>query len=1300
MSFRIRERDSETDAEWIAEWPFPPRAHFIESRAYDTLMREMDRYVRGEVAGRSFLISGHRGSGKTTLVRLVTDDLTRAILSSAVKRTEQGLRPIVQQRTLSLQRPLLVKLHGPSLFSPVKGKERPELPSNYSPGETGKTAEPVLQGQKEKPVASPPNPRDEQAEDQTKFALEQITIGLYRALTAEFGKSFGNHARGLLGKRRTSSAPDYLEVAGQFTLDLDNAPRPAVLRAYYDRLGRTAAGILWPYQIGKSLLLSGLDDQGIREMVALATAAQAFEVCSGDVTDKLIRKGTASRDDSVETRGEIGLKDIANKAFGIMAGAMVGAGALSMAGLTASIIAGVSTALLSTLVLNWSGKRSNKDERTQDYTFIRRRDRETLERDLPLVIQRVREAGLAPIFLLDELDKLADTANSIAGLIYRLKHLTTDHGFFCFLTDREYYDYVALKLNKEAFPVEHSFFSHRMFILHQPQQLLDYLGRITQNDPGAPAAAGTVAYATASTPIDEAVARFTFGLIVLHRSKLNLIDVLRRLAEECDAQGRVRPSTGKLCSDRGYRFEASIQLVIGLILRRAAIRERIDHESRFMQRAIDALYILSRAWEEEAAIVRLDRVAIVKCLLERNGNDAAIAYAWGAVAVGSSHGAASAKGTRKGVKKASKPTVLAAKPEEELKTEGARNAEAELLRTGMSRRDLDLVVDAVSLLADLLSDVTRLRSWLAVELGSDEEHEHLRAIVPPGNLIECISTDRREYRFVADTYGQDIETRTAVQAAQAAASQSHPLAADAVHEASAEGDAALSPDAAPEMRLPEAAVAGQDTEAAPPPTDLSVAVNGNDLPTVASEREVSAVPESEPLSASSKSLPEQVDEALAYLMHFDSVLSVTGVSLLDLVRLQILPPTFDPGELASASERLEEAQGQLYEGLSKDLPLVWSLAAFIRDNGTALAILFRMAIHLARDARQPPLRLAAAIEAVTRCIDLRMIFPGSSRTAGTSAWAVISHLPFSFDSPDEPMIIPSDDPGSVECWRQQLTGWILTRTGRHPGFPTILQLWDAAAGHVEAHLIKGVSVIDPLPYANIVYAAAGEPPADLLRRDLRKMTVAEWSDFGLLAFPRKTNEADHGTRTGQDRTGPYWAFLAGLRALGFDRDVLIDATAHHSDGLAKPLINRLIDTAPDTSAAGFVLVMRSGGVSAADASDHRRRRFGQGPGIPCVAISEIKLQTYGQALEWLVSRGRVTRLVYEVEDLDFNERAVPQSLQHLPRYAFTSMRPSTREQAARTDIAYEVRTIDDLTRAMAVGFSEPTLNDAVRGKSQ
>jgi hypothetical protein len=753
MPFQIREREADGSAEWVAEWPFRPRPHFIASSAYENLWREVRRYVNGEVQGRAFLIAGHRGAGKTTLVRLVVEDLYRASMMAAVDASRAPTT--VRQRTLSLQRPLLVKLYGPGLLrSPntapdKKGKPEKEdqdhKPEEHKPEtekarpqtekaeqETGKTKQQPAsaKGKKAPDAASHSTPEASATEagswpaDRTAFVLEQITIGLYRALATEFGRSFANHARENIrkaGPRRNGTADD-LELAGQFTLELDNAPRAATLRGYYERLGRIASGVLWPFEIGESLLESGVNDQGIREMVAMATAAQAFEVCTGEITDKETKKDTRTRDDSTETKVAAELKDVANKFLGLAAGLVVGVGSISAgANIGAAAAAGVAAAVLSAFTLTWSSKRSVKNEREFDYTFIRDRTKQSLERDLPLVVQRIRDAGLAPVFVLDELDKLPDTKTSITDLISGLKHLTTDYGCFCFLTDRDYYDYVMDTVTQKAFPIEHTLFSLRLFVLYQPRQVLDYLRQITQPVTGSPPTVTPSAPTGSDAWIKEITARSSFGLFVLHRSKLNVSDLVRKVAQECNRDGLVRPTEEDLRRDRGYLLPASIQLLIGLILEGTRFRDHIEDDAWFMQLAINALYMISRAWEAGRDSVRIDRKAIMDTLLAR----------WGHAAV-----------------------------------DDADAAEKALAKLGVGPRYLGLLGDAVSQLADVLCYQDRREHFLGDKFSPEENYLH---DIFPSEMLLSPGESPEEYKFLFDIYGQDIATRTALAVATAEA---------------------------------------------------------------------------------------------------------------------------------------------------------------------------------------------------------------------------------------------------------------------------------------------------------------------------------------------------------------------------------------------------------------------------------------------------------------------------------------------------------------------------------------------------
>src|SRR6185312_7095483 len=86
----------------------------VESDEFRLLHDELARYCRQEVNGRSFLISGHRGSGKTTIVSHAFERVLREF--------ESSIRDLTANERLL--RPLLVTLHGPSLLPPLATKAR------------------------------------------------------------------------------------------------------------------------------------------------------------------------------------------------------------------------------------------------------------------------------------------------------------------------------------------------------------------------------------------------------------------------------------------------------------------------------------------------------------------------------------------------------------------------------------------------------------------------------------------------------------------------------------------------------------------------------------------------------------------------------------------------------------------------------------------------------------------------------------------------------------------------------------------------------------------------------------------------------------------------------------------------------------------------------------------------------------------------------------------------------------------------------------------------------------------------
>ena len=239
--------------------------------------------------------------------------------------------------------------------------------------------------------------------------------------------------------------------------------------------------MLWPRSAAATLEAAEIQDQGLREIVAVATAAQAFQVVSGNVTYKTTSSDKATRED--ETKSNLDIKDLLARLGAVFAGTAAGTVTVATGqGAPLAVGLGLFVWLGGSFALAQTSSRKLSRTRSRDYTFLRDRSVQTLDRELPQVIERIRDAGLAPIFVLDELDKLKDVSTTISALIGRLKHIVSDFGFFCFLTNRDYFDTLERLVAEEAYPSEHTYFSDRLLIQARPDDLFQYVVQLVLSD--------------------------------------------------------------------------------------------------------------------------------------------------------------------------------------------------------------------------------------------------------------------------------------------------------------------------------------------------------------------------------------------------------------------------------------------------------------------------------------------------------------------------------------------------------------------------------------------------------------------------------------------------------------------------------------------------------------------------------------------------------------------------------------------------------------------------------------------------
>jgi hypothetical protein len=514
--------------DWRVDSFGKPQAMRAESRAGKVLAQQIERYLRAEVSGRSCLIAGSRGSGKTTLIQIAYEKVRDLVL---------GMRPIV------------VRLHGPSLL----------IPSNQP--------------------APDPDPKTPPVSDELRISesvLRAIVINLYQTAAEEFATAY----------RRLVTAPgrhldfrdEALERAAQLRLTLDGAPGASLLRDFWESIDALESGVLFDS--------SPRRDQGLREIAALTTAAEAYRSCTGEFKRKDEDIASAGRQEDLKLTAEAKGKELGQALVGIVSALAVGGAAkLSGASPLTSAISGAITAVLSIATLTYTNSFTREASVKQEITFLPDLSATGLVHRIPLLLTRLRQAGIVPIFVIDELDKLASPAQSLDSLVANLKFLCADQAFFCFLTDRAYLSEVVRK-NRDANTALMTVFTDTLFVLYETWAFRKYLTEIIRQ---------------ASTPEDLEL-RYdieALQLVLIHRSQTLAFNLVREIADVVqpdtpDRRLKLYPKEPR--TDPTYKMFLVLQLAVEVVLRDKLVAQRIQQDPDFGQILYDALYYPTKRW--------------------------------------------------------------------------------------------------------------------------------------------------------------------------------------------------------------------------------------------------------------------------------------------------------------------------------------------------------------------------------------------------------------------------------------------------------------------------------------------------------------------------------------------------------------------------------------------------------------------------------------------------------------------------------------------------------------------------------
>jgi hypothetical protein len=550
------------------------------SNEYRRLYRDLERYTSGQILGRSYLIAGHRGSGKSMLVHKAIEDLLRNSLEKP-------------------QRPLFVRLHGPDLLPPIDNGEssaKHELsatpPANQiaiafsgdSPASVNTTAQAA---------------DNNKADNEMINVLTEMMKSLFRDVTNEFRKSF---REAVLRTEPGIHRQEMLELAAQFDLEIVEGLNASQLRFYWDRIGALASGVLFVTDRSKYRVFSKSDsretelfasDLGMQEILVLTFLSQAFRVISGRIEERQRQANAAKAEISSSLNTAYALKDLLAPIAGLIAGIGVGVGIGTTNGVI-GVLLGLLTGSVVSVAFSYGSSRSRNREVSSESVFIRDRSVATLSSVLPLLVMRLKQIGLAPVFVVDELDKVDDIEGRMKKLVQHLKYMVTENSFSCFLTDRRYHAYLERQANQTAYAPEYTYFSDRLLVLYAPGELRQFVKDVLQTVEPDPKDEKEAAQAGILREKDDQD-REKIAYVLLHRARMHPIDLRREIDRLAT---RKSFSMADFFPAPRYRFEIFIQLAIEWSLQGEDVQTQIDGDPDSRQMLYDALYYVSRLWED------------------------------------------------------------------------------------------------------------------------------------------------------------------------------------------------------------------------------------------------------------------------------------------------------------------------------------------------------------------------------------------------------------------------------------------------------------------------------------------------------------------------------------------------------------------------------------------------------------------------------------------------------------------------------------------------------------------------------
>jgi hypothetical protein len=540
------------------------KAEIVRGPAYWRLHASLEKYCRRRTLGRSIVVSGNRGVGKTTMVLAAIEDLRR---QCDVERGGPGhdyTETVRVQSEAPLRRPLLVPLSGPDIM-----RERMRPPPPPPPGVAGQATTPP-----------PPTDMAERVEDADNL-LRQIARALHIAITREFSDSF-------VKTLPANATRECYEAAAQLQIELQAGAKVAAIRRFWDLTDRLHPGVLFARHRG-----TPLDDavnwerQGLAELVALDASADAYRIAIGKIEEDTLSQNQRDAHGEKESNWSDEVKNLVAPLAGVAGGAATGLGVFHAG--KGDALTSVGAALLSTLVLTFSLSPKRTSSAEAKLKFSRDNSVGSLVWRLGGIVDALFEAGLAPVFVIDELDKVTlenDLGSWIESRAQELKSLLTERAFFCFLTGRSFAEKLHRERSERTYPPSYTQFSNYLFVNYLPFDLHLYLHRILAQQ--------SAQEATAQEHEDRQAAILPY--VVLFRAEMHPIDIQRELNSLVLQDDDIELYPRGQGVPRVDAFALLFQIAVEAVLSDDKIQRRMRDDPRFALLAVDAVYYAPRQW--------------------------------------------------------------------------------------------------------------------------------------------------------------------------------------------------------------------------------------------------------------------------------------------------------------------------------------------------------------------------------------------------------------------------------------------------------------------------------------------------------------------------------------------------------------------------------------------------------------------------------------------------------------------------------------------------------------------------------